>query len=58
MLEDEDSQRRRQVAVGSPGSDLLNKARQRCLTPDRDLLEASPKFVFEAHARLMAAYSD
>src|ERR1700690_3265616 len=58
MVEHEQPDGRRQIAVWASGIDLGDEVRQCLVVADGDLLEPSPEGVFKANAGLMASDND
>src|SRR5580692_1464169 len=58
VVEHEQPDRRRQIAVGASGIDLGDEVRQCLVAADGDFLEPSPEGVFKADAGLMTGDND
>jgi hypothetical protein len=58
MVENEDPNGGREIAVLSRSIKRSDEVRSRHLTAARDLLEARPEVVLKADARLVMAYDD
>ena len=58
VVEYEQADRRRQIALLARLVDLTDNHRQRCLLGLRDFLQATPEAIFKAHAGLVSINDD